>query len=51
MHHYHNDIKIDLIKLLSENGGINGMIIGQAIDCFFEKQKLELESIRVFTYS
>ncbi len=37
-----NDIKIDLIKCLSFNGGINGMIIGQAIDCYFENQKLEL---------
>ena len=41
----HNDIKIELIKLLAENGGLNGMIIGQAIDCQFEKQKLELEKL------
>ena len=38
----HNDIKIELIKCLSSNGGIDGMIIGQAIDCFFENQRLEL---------
>lgn len=38
----HNDIKVDLVKTLSLNGGIDGMIIGQAIDCFFENQKLEL---------
>lgn len=42
----HNDIKIDLIKVLSVNGGIDGMIIGQAIDCFFENQKLELEQLK-----
>ena len=41
----HNDVKIELIKLLSENGGLNGMIIGQAIDCYFEKQILELEKL------
>src|SRR5574344_1731729 len=41
----HNDVKIELIKLLGHNGGLNGMIIGQAIDCQFEKQKLELEKL------
>lgn len=41
----HNDVKIELIKLLGHNGGLNGMIIGQAIDCFFEKQKIELEKL------
>ncbi|AYJ80444.1 geranyl transferase [Aliarcobacter cryaerophilus ATCC 43158] len=41
----HNDVKIELIKLLGENGGLNGMIIGQAIDCYFEKQILELEKL------
>ena len=41
----HNDIKIDLVKVLSENGGINGMIIGQAIDCHFENQKLEINQL------
>ena len=40
-----NDIKIELIKLLAENGGLNGMIIGQAIDCYFETQILELEKL------
>ena len=41
----HNDIKIELVKCLASNGGINGMIIGQAIDCFFENQKLELNQL------
>ncbi|MGB6328359.1 MAG: polyprenyl synthetase family protein [Halarcobacter sp.] len=41
----HNDIKIELIKVLSSNGGIDGMIIGQAIDCFFENEKLELNQL------
>lgn len=41
----HNDIKIELVKCLSTNGGIDGMIIGQAIDCYFENQKLELKEL------
>jgi len=42
----HNDIKIELIKCLASNGGIEGMIVGQAIDCFFENQKLQLEQLK-----
>lgn len=41
----HNDIKVKLVKELSVNGGIDGMIIGQAIDCYFENQKLELSQL------
>lgn len=40
-----NDTKIELIKVLSSDGGIDGMIIGQAIDCYFENQKIELEQL------
>jgi len=40
-----NDVKIELIKVLSSDGGIDGMIIGQAIDCYFENQKLELSEL------
>ena len=40
-----SDVKIDLIKVLSSNGGIDGMIIGQAIDCYFENKKLELNQL------
>lgn len=41
----HNDIKVKLVKELATNGGIDGMIIGQAIDCYFENQKLELNQL------
>lgn len=41
----HNDIKVELIKCLANNGGIDGMIIGQAIDCYFENQKISLEKL------
>jgi len=40
-----NDVKIDLIKILSHDGGIDGMIIGQAIDCYFENHTLELNQL------
>jgi len=40
-----SEVKIELIKSLSSDGGIDGMIIGQAIDCYFENQKLELEKL------
>lgn len=42
----HNDIKIELVRLLATNGGIDGMVIGQAIDCHFENQKLSLEDLK-----
>lgn len=40
-----NDVKIELIKVLSTDGGIDGMIIGQAIDCYFENQNIPLEQL------
>jgi len=40
-----SDVKIELIKTLSSDGGIDGMIIGQAIDCYFEKQQIELDKL------
>ena len=40
-----SDVKIELIKVLSSDGGIGGMIIGQAIDCYFENKKLELNQL------
>jgi farnesyl diphosphate synthase len=40
-----SDVKIELIKLLSRDGGIDGMIIGQAIDCYFENQTIELNQL------
>jgi farnesyl diphosphate synthase len=39
------EIKIELIKTLSSDGGIDGMIIGQAIDCYFENQTLPLDKL------
>ncbi len=42
----HNDVKIELIKILSENAGPNGMVLGQAIDCYFENEKLNLDELK-----
>jgi farnesyl diphosphate synthase len=40
-----SDVKIELIKTLSSDGGIDGMIIGQAIDCYFENENIPLDQL------
>ncbi|MBE0491201.1 MAG: polyprenyl synthetase family protein [Sulfurospirillum sp.] len=40
-----SDIRMELVKILSRDGGLDGMIIGQAIDCAFEDKKLTLEHL------
>jgi len=42
----HNDVKVELIKELSQNGGLNGMVLGQAIDCYFENKPLSLDEVK-----
>jgi len=42
----HSDTKVELIKTLSENAGPNGMVLGQAIDCYFENKKLTLDELK-----
>ena len=42
---FSDKIKIKLIETLAYNAGINGMIIGQAIDCFFEDKSLDLSQL------
>ena len=37
--------KIKLIQELSHNGGLNGMVLGQAIDCYFENKPLDVENV------
>jgi len=39
-------IKVKLVRTLAENGGLNGMVLGQAIDCHFENTPLSLEQIK-----
>lgn len=37
---------VKLVRELSANGGLNGMVLGQAIDCHFENTPLSVEQVR-----
>jgi farnesyl diphosphate synthase len=41
-----DDIKIKLIEVLSRDGGTYGMVLGQAIDLYFEKRALSLQEVK-----
>ncbi len=41
------DIKIKLVELLARNGGGQGMVLGQAIDCYFENQPLTIDQVKI----
>jgi len=43
---FSSDVKVELIKTLSEAAGPNGMVLGQALDCYFENKKLNLEELK-----
>ncbi len=38
--------RVSLIRELATNGGLNGMVLGQAIDCYFENKPLKVEDIK-----
>lgn len=40
-------IIVKLVRSLAYNGGVNGMVLGQAIDCHFENQRLELDQVKM----
>lgn len=40
------DVKIKLVELLARNGGSRGMVLGQAIDCYFENTPLTIEQVK-----
>jgi farnesyl diphosphate synthase len=40
------DIRIKLVELLALNGGSRGMVLGQAIDCYFENTPLTLDQVK-----
>lgn len=40
-------IRVKLICELASNGGINGMVLGQAIDCYFENKPLQIDDIKI----
>ena len=39
------DVQIELVKILATNGGLGGMVLGQAIDLTFENTPLELKQV------
>jgi farnesyl diphosphate synthase len=39
--------RVQLIRELASNGGLNGMVLGQAIDCYFENRPLSIEDVKV----
>jgi farnesyl diphosphate synthase len=39
--------RVRLIRSLAQNGGHSGMVLGQAIDCHFENQPLDIEQVKV----
>ena len=39
--------RVRLINELAKNGGLNGMVLGQAIDCYFENKPLNVEDIKL----
>jgi farnesyl diphosphate synthase len=41
----HPSVVVDLVKSLAKAGGLGGMVLGQAIDCHFENQKLSLDEL------
>jgi farnesyl diphosphate synthase len=42
-----DETKVKLIYELAYNGGLNGMVLGQAIDCYFENRPLGIEEIKL----
>ena len=39
------DVRIELVKILAANGGSGGMVLGQAIDLYYENRALKLEEV------
>ncbi len=41
---------VKLVEILSIDGGLSGMIIGQALDCYFENITLDLDKLKFIHY-
>ena len=41
------DVKIKLVELLARDGGSRGMVLGQAIDCYFENTPLTIDQVKL----
>lgn len=44
---YSDATRVRLIRELASNGGHSGMVLGQAIDCYFENTPLNIEQVKV----
>jgi len=44
---FSDNVRVKLIRELAVNGGLNGMVLGQAIDCHFENQPLSIEDVKI----
>ncbi|MDA3060781.1 MULTISPECIES: polyprenyl synthetase family protein [unclassified Campylobacter] len=40
------EIKVKCVEILAKNAGSAGMVLGQAIDCYFEKKHLEISDLK-----
>ncbi|MCD6653764.1 MAG: polyprenyl synthetase family protein [Sulfurovum sp.] len=40
------DVKIKLVEVLARDGGSRGMVLGQAIDCYFENKPLTIDQVK-----
>ena len=43
---FREDIRIKLVEILAYNGGTEGMVLGQAMDLYFENTSLEIAQVR-----
>jgi farnesyl diphosphate synthase len=43
---FREDIRIKLIKILARDGGASGMVLGQAIDLYFENDPLTIDQVK-----
>jgi len=44
---FSDEARVKLIRELATNGGLGGMVLGQAIDCYFENKLLSLEDVKI----
>ncbi|WP_455757083.1 polyprenyl synthetase family protein [Sulfurimonas sp.] len=44
---FSDSVRVKLIRELASNGGLNGMVLGQAIDCYFENQPLKIDDVKI----
>ena len=43
---FREDVRIRLVEILARDGGVSGMVLGQAIDLYFENDPLTLEQVK-----